>query len=255
MPAQSPIQPFSINTVILDSESGQEYQLMRLLGSGSYALVYLARELSTGNQYAIKCLSKLYLTPEQMELQRQEAVIHAKAGPHPYIVRMHRSFDHDDWLFLLIEYVDGTDLYDWITERPIPSESAFANQAVANKRARETAELFKQILDAVAWIHARGIFHRDLKPENFMCSSSGSNVSIKLTDFGLATMETLTDDFECGSAPYMAAENRHPYWPTYSPAANDIWSLGIILINMTYGVQLWQDPHPSDSNFAKFLED
>lgn len=106
--------------------------------------------------------------------------------------------------------------------------------------------------EAVAVCHDDGIYHRDIKPENFIVTDGWEDddtntlststtpdapaarrcVVVKLTDFGLSTRESASSDMDCGSAPYMSYECRNNCAPTYAPRAADVWSLGIVLINM-----------------------
>ena len=121
--------------------------------------------------------------------------------------------------------------------------------------------MFSQMCEAVATCHENSVFHRDIKPENFIVTDgwttlpdgrSERKVVVKLTDFGLSTTDVESADMDCGSAPYMsfgmselhavtdhsscsphdAPECRNNIHPTYSPRAADVWSLGIVLINM-----------------------
>ncbi|KAG8785642.1 hypothetical protein FRC12_017317 [Ceratobasidium sp. 428] len=117
---------------------------------------------------------------------------------------------------------------------------------------------------AVASCHAHGVSHRDIKPENFIVTDAWvpvgtedgrkqRKVVVKLSDFGLATNEAESSDMDCGSAPYMSYECRNNCAPTYNPRAADVWSLGIVLINMLYHVNPWADTFdgacPSFSTF------
>ncbi len=129
--------------------------------------------------------------------------------------------------------------------------------------------MFVQMCEAVALCHDVGVSHRDIKPENFICCDSQElsalphddvagfydrrKVIVKLTDFGLATSEERNTDVECGSRPYMAFECRNNLGPDYAPGPADIWSLGIVLMNMLFHRQPWADPVQGDSNFDDFL--
>ncbi|PIA13891.1 kinase-like protein, partial [Coemansia reversa NRRL 1564] len=236
--------PFELGTIITDTKTGKHYKLLSVLGEGSYAVVYMARCSDDGTKYAIKCLSKLDLTPRQLHLQRTELEIHESVCPHPHIVTLYAHFETRDWMFLVMEHVAGPDLYDYITQHP-----AFnANQE--ERRFAEATRLFEQMIDAVAHIHALKAYHRDLKPENFILGADGN---LKLADFGLATHESLSVDFECGSKPYMSYENRNaelnPNDPTiygprvdYSPRLSDVWALGVLFLNLLFAQSPWNDP-------------
>ncbi|QRV82644.1 kinase domain protein [Ceratobasidium sp. AG-Ba] len=119
-------------------------------------------------------------------------------------------------------------------------------------RLRLIASMFRQMCDAVSACHAHGVSHRDIKPENFIVTDAWvptgqpdgrkqRKVVVKLSDFGLATDDAESSDMDCGSAPYMSYECRNNCAPTYNPRAADVWSLGIVLINMLYHVNPWAD--------------
>ncbi|KAJ1931206.1 hypothetical protein GGF37_007469, partial [Kickxella alabastrina] len=250
--------PFELGSSITDSTTGRQYTLLSVLGEGSYAVVYLARSSHDGGKYALKCLSKLGLTARQLSLQRTELDIHSSVCPHPHIVTLYSHFETRDWLFLVMERVAGPDLYDYITQHP----SFNANQE--ERRFIEATRLFGQMIDAVAHIHALKAYHRDLKPENFILGADGN---LKLTDFGLATRESLSTDFECGSKPYMSYENRNgglnPKDPTvygprddYSPRLSDVWALGVLFLNLLFAQSPWTDPsRESCFKFCRFLRE
>ncbi|WWD22336.1 hypothetical protein CI109_106827 [Kwoniella shandongensis] len=166
---------------------------------------------------------------------------------------------------------------------PTPSLlSAFsAGTLLSQRRLRLIASMFSQMCEAVAVCHDAGVSHRDIKPENFICCDSieleaaadgefgeeedgravdfgpqaKRKVVVKLTDFGLATTEEESGDVECGSKPYMSYECRNNLGPTYYPAPADVWSLGIVLINMLFHRNPWKDPTYGDPNFDNFLMD
>jgi serine/threonine protein kinase len=126
-------------------------------------------------------------------------------------------------------------------------------------------------LDAVQFCHSQGIYHRDLKPENVLVTDQGCTV--KLADFGLATTDCISGDYGCGSTFYMSP-GTSPYIPhqldysnhrqecgqnrpyaRYATAPNDVWSLGVILVNLTCGRNPWKKASPEDSTFRAFLKD
>ncbi|GJJ06372.1 hypothetical protein Clacol_000563 [Clathrus columnatus] len=282
----------------------ERFEVVRKLGSGSYAVVYLVREIlstarsqsrseepplvgdldfeldfptpskvSYGREFAIKCLSKANLEPESLEAQLFEATIHQSIPIHPNIVTLYRTLETDSFLLLLLECVPGEDLFYFLEQArdhfadeqidvfsehcpsvtpPTPSllSSLHPSQLLSHTRLRLIASMFSQMCDAVASCHRVFVFHRDIKPENFIVTDGyietpdgrrERKVVVKLTDFGLATNELESADMGCGSAPYMSYECRNNCAPTYSTRAADVWSLGIVLINMLYHHNPWSD--------------
>ncbi|KAG8729945.1 hypothetical protein FRC11_007695 [Ceratobasidium sp. 423] len=291
------------------------YEIVRKLGSGSYATVFLAREIlaepvpptdsdlpfewngsddahadpdmtirpdagrSYGRSFAIKCLSRASLTtPESLAVQMLEATIHGSLPVHPNVVSLHAALESPSCLFLVLEYVRGPDLFyfleqsrDTLPPSPLSEEheheftprapshvpqenrtpptpsllSALGPSLILSPtRLKLIASMFRQMCDAVAACHAHGVSHRDIKPENFIVTESQGEdrrVVVKLSDFGLATGDDESADMDCGSAPYMSYECRNNCAPTYKPRAADVWSLGIVLINMLYHVNPWSD--------------
>ncbi|EIW63030.1 kinase-like protein [Trametes versicolor FP-101664 SS1] len=294
-----------------DDEPAKEFEVVRKLGSGSYAVVYLVREVlsrpqpsddghaitigrmdlddgSPGNQsteygreYAIKVLSKANLDEEALEAQLFEATIHQSLPAHPNIVTLHRTLETPSFLLLLLEFVPGEDLFyfleqardhyemdpsmtDLSTSPPVSDSSCASrtpptpsllsslnpSQLLSRTRLRLIASMFSQMCEAVATCHEHSVFHRDIKPENFIVTDgwttlpdgrSERKVIVKLSDFGLSTTDVESADMDCGSAPYMSFECRNNIHPTYSPRAADVWSLGIVLINMLYHYNPWTD--------------
>ncbi|KAL5485413.1 hypothetical protein ACEPAI_8055 [Sanghuangporus weigelae] len=144
---------------------------------------------------------------------------------------------------------------------PTPSLLSTLNekQLLGRRRLRLIASMFAQMCEAVAVCHDVGVYHRDIKPENFIVTDGWEEdgerrvVVVKLTDFGLSTRDAASSDMDCGSAPYMSYECRNNCAPTYAPRAADVWSLGIVLINMLYHINPWTDTTqgvcPSFSSF------
>ncbi|KAE9408551.1 kinase-like protein [Gymnopus androsaceus JB14] len=291
----------------------KEFEVVRRLGAGSYAVVYLVCEVlyrppsedghmvgamdlddtsrprpSTvyGREYALKCLSKANLDEDALAAQMSEVTIHQSLHSHPNIVTLHRTLETSSFLLLLLEYVPGEDLFYFLEQsrdhceidspdsstcssRTPPTPSLLSNmnpaQQLSRTRLRLISSMFSQMCDAVAACHDQHVFHRDIKPENFIVTdarhtredgTTERKVVVKLTDFGLSTTDAQSSDMDCGSAPYMSYECRNNVAPTYSPRAADVWSLGIVLINMLYHCNPWTDTaQGACSTFDLFLRD
>ncbi|KIV94832.1 hypothetical protein PV10_02564 [Exophiala mesophila] len=220
-------------------------ELVSILGVGAYGVVYRAVDLLTNNLYAVKALPKLGLDPRQRRFQKREIALHHQASQHPNVLSLLRILDCPECTYCVIEYCPEGDLFTNITEL-----GHFVGDDQLAKHA------FLQILDAVEYCHSIGIYHRDLKPENILLTDDGTTV--KLADFGLATTDRVTSDFGCGSTFYMSPECQQPSPRThgrYAAAPNDVWSLGVILVNLTCGRNPWKKASSEDSTFRAFLKD
>jgi serine/threonine protein kinase len=263
-----------IGDLLYDRTKQISYQILDVLGYGTYGSIFLAKTVSSMPGFipeykAIKCLSKKGLSPNQLLLQRQEIDIHlslssATNGYHPHIVDMSSVIETKDSLYLVMEYCAGGDLYDAITSQHAGPRDAPLDFGPALDCHSDASVLdaMAQIISALAHAHANNVFHRDLKPENVLVASDGS---LKLADFGLATKERVSNDFGCGSSFYMAPEQqpsstsrstplggRRPYLPSKS----DVWSLGIIFLNLRFGRNPWKLSRVDlDPTFAAYTQD
>ncbi|TDZ22094.1 Negative regulator of sexual conjugation and meiosis [Colletotrichum orbiculare MAFF 240422] len=221
-------------------------QLTAILGTGAYGVVYSAVDVKTGIRYAVKCLSKFNpdgtpLDRRQVAFQNREIRLHYLASAHPNVVSMLKIVDDPDCIYVILEYCPEGDLFYNITE---------CGQYVGNDDLAK--RVFLQVLDAVEHCHSLGIYHRDLKPENILVSNQGETV--KLADFGLATSSDRSEDYGCGSTFYMSPEcldhsSRRPF---YFCAPNDVWSLGVILVNLTCGRNPWKQASFEDSTYRAY---
>ncbi|KAF2645124.1 Pkinase-domain-containing protein [Massarina eburnea CBS 473.64] len=220
-------------------------QLTGILGVGAYGVVYTAVDIQTNTPYAVKALNKIGLEPRQRKFQQREIQLHHQASAHPNVVSLVKIMDAPDCTYVVIEYCPEGDLFSNITEQG----KYVGNDALA-KRA------FLQILDAVEYCHSIGIYHRDLKPENILVKDNG--MTCKLADFGLATNDHITSDFGCGSTFYMSPEcqtSAPKAYSCYASAPNDVWSLGVILVNLTCGRNPWKRASFEDSTFRAYMKD
>lgn len=222
---------------------GNRLQLTGILGIGAYGVVYTAVDIHTNTPYAVKALNKIGLDSRQRKFQQREIALHHLASRHPNVVTLEQVIDTLDCTYVVIEYCPEGDLFTNITEL-----GHYVGNDFLAKR------VFLQILDAVEFCHAHGIYHRDLKPENVLVTDGG--MTVKLADFGLATNDYYSSDFGCGSTFYMSPECHTPQskaFACYASAPNDVWSLGVILVNLTCGRNPWKKASAEDSTFRAYL--
>ncbi|KAK4158074.1 negative regulator of sexual conjugation and meiosis [Chaetomidium leptoderma] len=222
-------------------------QLTGIVGTGAYGVVYSAVDTKTNVRYAVKCLSKFNpdgtpLDRRQVAFQNREIRLHHLASNHANVVSILKIIDYPDCIFVILEYCPEGDLFYNITER-----MQYVGKDELSKK------VFLQILDAVEHCHSLGIYHRDLKPENVLVSDQGETV--KLADFGLATASERSEEYGCGSTFYMSPECLDPTSsrrPFYYCAPNDVWSLGVVLVNLTCGRNPWKQASYEDSTYRAF---
>ncbi|KAI0694217.1 kinase-like domain-containing protein [Cytidiella melzeri] len=227
------------------------FQLLQVLGTGAYGVVYQALDLKTVSsagspvEVAIKILDKRCFSASAAQRVRREVVLHHAVSEHPNVVTMHCAFEDTVFVYIVLNYCPGGDLFARISV----DKMFFRNDEM-------TKSVFLKILDAVAYCHEKRVFHRDLKPENILCSKDGSQVHV--TDFGLCTSGQVSTTWGCGSAPYMSPGmfkclGKEAGYLPYSNLTNDIWALGIILVNMVTSRSPWQKAITSDECFCDFL--
>jgi serine/threonine protein kinase len=220
-------------------------QLTSVLGVGAYGVVYTALDLPTNTQYAVKALNKVGLDPRQQRFQQREIQLHYQASFHPNVLSLLKIMETPDCTYVVLEYCPEGDLFSNITE-----QGRYVGHDLLAK------SIFLQVLEAVEYCHSIGIYHRDLKPENVLVTDEG--MTVKLADFGLATTDRITSDYGCGSTFYMSPECQQqspkPY-ASYASAPNDVWSLGVILVNLTCGRNPWKRACYDDSTFRAYMRD
>ncbi|XP_068205018.1 serine/threonine-protein kinase PAK mbt isoform X2 [Palaemon carinicauda] len=185
------------------------------IGEGSTGIVCIASERESGSQVAVK---KMDLRKQQRrELLFNEVVI-MRDYHHPNIVEMYDSFLVEDELWVVMEFLEGGALTDIVTHARMDEE--------------QIATVCRQCLKALAYLHSQGVIHRDIKSDSILLASDGR---VKLSDFGFCAQvsQELPKRKSLVGTPYwMAPEviSRLPYGPEV-----DIWSLGIMIIEMVDG--------------------
>ncbi|KLT46137.1 kinase-like protein, partial [Cutaneotrichosporon oleaginosum] len=221
--------------------------LLNVIGNGAYGVVFYAidyRYEPKGVKRAVKQLRRHNIDDRQRRFQQREIALHWTARDHPSIINMDRLVTEDDGIYVVMDYGDEGDLFAMITEK-----HRYAGDDLLIKK------VFLQILDGVEHLHMLGIAHRDVKPENIVCSNDGTVV--RIVDFGLATRDTTSTEFGCGSTFYIAPECLGE-WDNarcYTTQTADVWSLGVILVNLVCGRNPWRCASPTDESFTAFLAD
>ena len=220
------------------------YLIEAPLNHGGFGVVFLARDLESGKRVAIKCLIKSSVADHPFAVSKEdqfsELRCHDVLGSHANIVGLLDHYETEAHVFLVLEYCANGDLFEAIRAGKGPADT---------KRIRA---LMLQLVDAVAHMHALGFAHLDIKPENLMLTEDGD---LKLGDFGLVTKEAWSHQAGAGTERYMAPEQYDPGERGYSPFQADVWAVGITLINVVFGRNLFAVPNESDVHFADFLRD
>lgn len=171
---------------------GGSLRLIDVLGNGSGGVVFRAIDLHSPDKfYAVKCMVRAEEGSRQRAFQKREIRFHTMVSSHPDVVTLHRVVEEDGYIFVVLDYCDGGDLFKYLTKRG----TYVRNNDLVKK-------VFVQLIDALENCHRVGVFHRDIKPENIMCNKDGSEV--KLGDFGLSTDSEWSKNFGAGTAGYMS---------------------------------------------------
>ena len=163
----------------------------------------------------------------------EREIVIMKLISHPNVMGLYEVWENKSELFLVLEYVDGGELFDYLVSKGKLGE-------------REAVHYFRQIIEGVSYCHSFNICHRDLKPENLLLDKK--NKSIKIADFGMAALELPNKLLEtsCGSPHYASPEI--VMGKAYHGAPSDVWSCGIILFALLTGHLPF-----NDNNIKKLL--
>lgn len=201
----------------------EDFDDIDILGKGSFAKVVLVRRKGTDEYYAMKVIDKKTVLDHK---RQRDAFIERdvmKRLPHPYVLRLHCTFQSEHKLFFVVDYMPGGDFDKYLQQVP--------NKALDYT----TAQLYAaEIFLAIKYLHDNGVIYRDLKPENILMSREGHVV---LADFGLSKdfgqeVDKMVAASFVGSPFYVAPDvlKQRPYTESV-----DMWSFGILLYRMIYG--------------------
>ena len=200
-----------------------QFQILEVIGHGGMGVVYKAKQTNLDRIVALKILRPdVDKDPSFAERFQREARTLAQLN-HPNIITIHDFGRKDDLYYLVMEYVDGTNLRQLETAAKLKPHEALA--------------IVPKICEALQFAHERGVVHRDIKPENILVTENGH---VKIADFGLAKLSGATDQFPLtgtwqvmGTPHYMAPEQFEK--PNSVDHRADIFSLGVVIYEMLTG--------------------
>jgi len=221
--------------VILPAELSREYvPTGRYLGRGHFSEVHEVQCRKKPIKWACKVIDREKSNNKALE---NEISILQKVGHHANILELSGVYFSQQHAFLVLELMEGGELFDYLVECGTFSE-------------RRAAGIIKGIAEAVYFLHSQGIVHRDLKPENLLLTSTEKDGVLKIADFGLATplrgFAAQSNNSMAGTIAYTSPEMLK--YKEFSTAV-DMWSLGIILYIVLYGF------HPYDPSCQKTTQE
>lgn len=220
------------------------WKLGKTLGRGANGRVFLATNTNTNQKAAVKIVSKATLNESRHEEDNiddqdcdsaglsygiEREIIIMKLLNHKNVLRLYDVWETEKALYLVLEYVEGGELFDLLIESgPLPEKTA--------------VDFFTQIIMGASYCHNLGICHRDLKPENILLDS---DLNVKIADFGMAALESgRLLETSCGSPHYAAPEIISGL--QYHGAESDVWSCGVILFALLTGRLPFDDDNTRD---------
>ncbi|VDP39800.1 unnamed protein product [Heligmosomoides polygyrus] len=200
------------------------YSVHDELGSGGFGKVKLATHLLTGLKVAIKIIDKKAIGDDLPRVTTELDAL--KTLSHQNICRLYQFIETDDKFFIIMEYCSGGEMFDYIVRKERLEES-------------EARHFFRQLVQAMAYVHSMGYAHRDLKPENLLLTE---DLHLKVIDFGLCAKPSSLSrplDTCCGSPAYAAPELIAG--KAYLGNEADIWSMGVLLYALLCGSLPFED--------------
>ena len=226
----------SIRKVVNYSNINDLYEIKGTLGKGKFGKVKLGVHKQSGKQVAIKIINKNFLEGVDLEQIKSEIDI-LKIAKHPNIIKLYDVYENEKYIYIIMEYCLGGDLFSYIEKR---------NFKLSEERA---AEIIHKLCTAVYFLHQYGIVHRDLKPENILMMDKTDNADIRLVDFGLGKMlgpgEKCNDPFGTFSyvAPEVLEEKEYDF-------KVDLFAIGIITYLLVAGFLPFDDEN-SEKEIAR----
>ncbi|PLW41738.1 hypothetical protein PCASD_05661 [Puccinia coronata f. sp. avenae] len=218
------------------------WKLGKTIGKGFSGRVKIAKHTITGHPAAVKIVPRHLLPNSRMSVNQAGAhadkrllgiereIVIMKLIDHPNIMRLYDVFENAHQIYIVMEYVEGGELFEYLVSRGRLSED-------------EALNYFQQIICGIDYCHRFNICHRDLKPENLLLDKANN---IKIADFGMAAWESSGKMLEtsCGSPHYASPEIVAGI--NYHGSSSDIWSCGVVLFALLTGRLPFDDENISD---------
>ena len=225
-----------------------DYEIVRLLAEGGMGAVYVARQLSTGKERALKIMQPQLLSDDRTRDRfTREARAASQVNSEHVIEVVAAGIDAQSGTpWLAMELLQGEDL-DSFTERVGPLAPA------------QVLEIFRQLCHGLAAAHATGLVHRDLKPENVFLATArrvGVPFTVKILDFGIAKIvhETKRDVTDAVGTPTWMAPEQTEAGKAITPAS-DVWALGLIAFRLLTGFPYWHSANAEDVSAMAILRE
>ncbi|CAG9310529.1 unnamed protein product [Blepharisma stoltei] len=196
-----------------------DYDFKKVLGAGTFAQVYLATQVETSQDYAVKSIEKALIQTKKNFLLLVNEIEILRTLNHPNIIKLHGIYESEHHVHMVLDYAQGGDLLHRILNKgPLTEENA--------------AKLMRNLLKVLEYLQTKNVVHRDIKLENILFVSDNNDYKIKLSDFGLACFIDADLTQSCGSPGYVAPEilKRRPYGSKV-----DIFSAGVVLYILLSG--------------------
>ena len=218
----------------------EEYIIKETIGKGTFSTVKLGEHIKTKKKVAIKILDKEKLKTKEDSIRIQREIKILSIMDHPNIIKTYKITETAKNYYIIMEYCEGGELFDYIVEKERLDES-------------EASIFFYQLINSLEYIHSKGIAHRDLKPENLLLTK---NKKIKIIDFGLSNYfggDTSPLQTPCGSPSYASPEIIRG--EVYNGFRIDIWASGIILFAMLCGYLPFDEEEEENEDIKCFSQD
>ena len=209
------------NSSFKSSNHYNQYKFIRWIKSGGYGQVFLSKHVYTKKEYAIKQIDTTDFSNEDLyNISREHLILRSMI--HKNVIRCHDSFAHNNKFYTVMDFAEGGELTFLLKDKGALSED-------------ETKKIFKQIYEAVCYIHSQNIIHRDLKPNNILFLDK-ERTHVVIIDFGISGMANgnQREKIKAGTTSFLPPEIASGEEFSSNPKL-DIWSMGVILYLMVEG--------------------